>query len=475
MKKVFLIISCLIIFLVLKAVSYQEYNPNDDRFRVLALEKAKIRMEQSEREWQNAKELFEKKYISQTEYKEYELQYKNDKINYEQYMLSVIYDKPHISVVSAYKTQTEDGRIQVQLTLANTSGGNFAIEEKAMEGIKEGKLSPTMMYNVYVSLLDEQNSIISQPYEYYIKSLGFNEKKNLSFFLLKDMDAVTVSVNYGDKITEKRIYLKRKGTSNNLSITPDFYAQEVQIGATAVFRLALEFYGEGKQNLIPMIENLPSGFTWSIANESNAVTLSDIMFSPANAQQRFMLQINIPEKSEDNFELDKAIAFRFSLQNRNGEIAGYSDLQITPSGKAEIISSLDNLYYKTVKGKEIIIEPLIIENKGIKTITNISHSIILPPGWEYKIIPETIVKIDPQQKIKLKVIIIPSKSTSAGIYELKIKTQGKNVEKLISSQEQQIKIEIQEKTNVFFIIFLILLSIGVVLGLIYGMIKISKN
>lgn len=460
---------------VLNAVSYQEYNPNDDRFRVLALEKAKIRMEQSEREWQNAKQLYEKKYISLTEYKEYELQYKNDKINYEQYMLSVIYDKPHISVISAYKTQTSDGRLQVQLSLANTSGGNFAIEEKAMEGISEGKLSPTMMYNIYVSLMDDQGNIISQPYEYYIKSLGANDKKTILFYLLKDMDAVTVSVNYGDKITEKKIYLKRKGTSNSIAITPDFYAQEVQTGATANYKFAVEYYGEGKQNLLPAVENLPAGFTWSVISESNSITVSDIMFTPASAQQRFVLQISIPEKSEDNFELDKPLPFKFLLKNKEGELAGFTDLQLTPSGKAELITTIDNLYIKVEKGKEILIDPVFLENNGLRTLTNISHSLLLPPGWDYKIYPEKIIQIDPKQKIKLRIVVIPGKATASGIYEIKYKAQGKNVDKIVSAQEQQIKVEMTEEINIFLVIVLILVSLGIVGGVIYGMIKISKN
>ena len=92
----------------LNAQTYQEYNPNDERFKIIALEKAKIRLDNSERDFIAAKKLYEDNFISKDELNLYELQYKTDKLNYDQYMLSVIFDNPYINIMKAVKTKNEN-------------------------------------------------------------------------------------------------------------------------------------------------------------------------------------------------------------------------------------------------------------------------------------------------------------------------------------------------------------------------------
>lgn len=458
------------------AVTYQEYNPNDDRFKILAVQKAKIRMEQSEREWKNAQQMYEKKYISHDEYVQFETQYQNDKINYEQYMLSVIYDKPHVTILSAFKSQDESGQIRVDLTIANSSGGNYAMEELALDDIKKNsKVSPTTMYNLYVSLMDDKGSIISQPYEYRLKSLAIGKSASLHFTLLKDVEDLTVSVNYGDHVTEKHICLKRRGTQNTTTITPDFFSQDIQTGDTGNYRLEIEYFGDIKQNLVPRIVGLPDDYTWTILSEANAITVSDIQFSPAQAKQTFVLQVTVPEKVGNNIVLEKPIRFSLQLENSQGVVAGKTDLQLTPSGKAMLLVNLPNLYLSGLKGKDIVIWPMTIENRGMKNLTNLSLDITLPPNWEYRLEPKQIAKIAPQQKVKVKVIITPSSDSQSGIYEMRLKVNAKNVDKIVQTTEQQVKIEITEKTNIFLLLLGILLAIGLVTAIVISMIKIAKN
>jgi uncharacterized membrane protein len=173
--------------------------------------------------------------------------------------------------------------------------------------------------------------------------------------------------------------------------------------------------------------------------------------------------------------MDKPLPFTLNFTNKAKEVAGSVDLQITPSGKAELTVTLQNLYYQINKGKTLEIYPVIIENKGIKPITNISYDLNLPTNWEYKVVPPQITKLEPKQKIKIKVIIMPSDNTGKGIYDVKLAINGKNVDKPVQTPEQQIKLEIQEKGNVWLIIGSILLALAFVGGLVYGMIRISKN
>ena len=224
MKRIFFVLLSTMLLISLFCQTYQDYNPNYERFRMLALEQAKIRLELSERNWKNAKELFDRKMISQDEYLQHEAQFKNDRINYDIYLLGVIFDNPYITIQKADKIKDENGEVFVQLTIKNSSGGNIGIEEYILDDTMGNRVNITEIYNLYVSIKDLERNTISLPYEYHIKSLGFEKTFSMRFKLLKDVESVIISTVYGDKVTEKQIYLTRRQDSNMIMIRPDIYA-----------------------------------------------------------------------------------------------------------------------------------------------------------------------------------------------------------------------------------------------------------
>jgi hypothetical protein len=473
MKKSILILWFLSLIAGLISVSYQEYNPNDDRFRVLALQKAKIRLEQSEREWQNAKSLYDKKMISLDEFRNYELQYQNDKINFQQYMLTVIYDKPHIMVLSAAKSQAEDGKNYVDLIIQNNSGANYGIEESILKEVNSTNLSTSVIHNVYISLQDLQGNIISQPYEYHIPALKIMEKKKIRFSILKDVESVIVSANYGDKIDQKQIFLSRKTDSNLITVNTDYNSQEVESGQIAAFALKMEYFGNTKENFSYELINLPPQFTYELSSQN--VVLNNISFSSGEPVKNYDLKISVPEKTGNNIELDKTYLFELLIKNKENTIVGKTELQIIPISKADLKLTIGNLYWKGSDREKIRFLDIKLENKGMKTITNLNYDLFLPSDWEYKTIPDKIEKLDPKEKVNIKLEIIPAKNTMPGLYSLKFKITGSNVNRTVQTPEQELKIEIVKKAGVFLIILSILLALAVVVGVGYFLWKISKN
>ncbi len=473
MKSALMTLILLMISTLFYAVSYQEYNPNDERFRVLALQKAKIRLEQSEKDYLNAKELFQKNMISQSEYKEYELQYQNDKINFQQYMLTVIYDQPHIMVISAAKSQSEDGKNYVDLVIQNNSGGNYGIEESMLKEVSSEKLAPSQIHNVYISLLDLQNNIISQPYEYHIPVLKLNERKKIRFSILKDVESVIVSANYGDKIDQKQIYLSRKTDANLVNINSNFYSQEVESGQVAVFDLKLEYYGNTREKLSYECINLPKLFTYELSSDN--VIVNNFYLSQAEASKNYQLKINVPEKSGNNIELDHPYAFNVLIKNSSNIIVGQAELQIIPTSKADLKISFGNQYWKGSEKEQIRFVNIKLENKGMKTLTNLNYEVFLPNDWEYKVFPDKIEKLDPKEKLELRLEVQPAKNTLPGIYSLKFKVLANNVNRTIQTTEQELKVELVKSSSIIVIIISLLVALGIIVAVAYFFWKISKN
>ncbi|MCL2063570.1 MAG: NEW3 domain-containing protein [Candidatus Cloacimonetes bacterium] len=463
------------LFSLLNAQTYQEYNPNSERFRIIALEMAKIRLEYSEQQWRNARELFEQNLISQNDFHQYELQYKSDRLNFDMYMLSVIFDNPYINIVQADKIRDINGEVFVELIIKNTSGGNYGLEESLMEDIAGTNLSITGMYNLYISIKDMNRTIISQPYEYHITRLNFEEEYSIRFRLLKDVESAIVSTNYGDRVAEKQIYFTRRQDRSLITVIPDIYAQEIETGQMATFRLSMEYFGDIRQSFTAEMEGLPEIFTWDVFSTQSNVTMSRLVFSPAETRQNYGLRIRVPERVGNNVEFDVPIEFNMLLKNAQNEVAGIAELQIVPTGRVSMRLIVNNLYWKGNDTQEIVFSQIRLENEGMRPITNVSAEIFLPANWEYEITPQRIEILNPGERIPIEIKIKMPSNVLPGIYQLRYRMIGNSVNRNLQTSEIEFRAEVVKKTNVLVILFSVVLSLAVIVGAIVFIIKISKN
>ncbi len=475
MKKIFIILFALFILNIF-GITYQEYNPNDEQFKILALQKAKMRLQKSEKDYKNAEILFKKKFISGDEFESYKLQYENDKLNFQQYLLSVIFENPHLTIINAIKSKNNFGEDIVDLTIKNSSGGSFALEDDIIKEYSSSSLKPNSIFNVYISLKDDSGNIISQPYEYHIEELKNNEKKHISFKLLKDVQSVIVSSNYGSKYDEKKIWLKRKSKENIITITPDIYAQEVESGQVAVYNLTFEYFGEKRNKYGLKLKGLPKYFNYNFVNTENNAVISNLYFSSNNPKQIVKLSVNVPEKINDNIILDKLIDFSVNLiDSKNSAKIISAKLELTPTGKAAFSIVMNNHYLKIFKGEKINLDDIKVINEGMKDISNIDFQVFLPSEWEKKIIPEGISLLPENQQKNINLEIMPNKDVLPGIYQVKIKATARNVNHLITTSEHEIKIEIENKSNPMIIIIVILILILIIGAVVFFLLKLTKK
>lgn len=224
-----------------------------------------------------------------------------------------------------------------------------------------------------------------------------------------------------------------------------------------------------------MTEDLPDIFTWDVISLQSQVTLSGLSFSPSETIQTYGLRIRVPEKIGDNLEFDKPILFKVLLMNQIGEISGQTELQIVPTGRVNMKLSVNNLYWKGDDSEEITFKALRLENDGMKTITNISADVLLPLDWEYVLIPQKIEKLNPGEKIPIDLKVKMNKKVMPGIYQIKYKMTGNYINRNLQTSEVDFKVEVVKKTNIFVVLFVVIISIAIIITTIWFIIKISKS
>ena len=117
-------------------------------------------------------------------------------------------EDPYISVVSARRYKEGDRRrLEVIITYGAVKNETEETDTQITTRYSNGATAQEIN-NVYVSIKDETEAIIGFPYEYRIPSLKDGQEETLDFELRRNVDSLTVYLQYLDKPYPKKIHLE---------------------------------------------------------------------------------------------------------------------------------------------------------------------------------------------------------------------------------------------------------------------------
>ena len=489
-------ILCVMIFLVksgFDCVGYGQmlYNPNDERFKNLYLEKVQTDYRLQKTQFERQKMLHDKGLISEKEFAESEAIFKTAQITYQQAILSLAFEQPHITIEQAIKYQSKDGKKRVRLTLNNTTGGLLEgekIDLSDLQGIRPDQIS-----NVYVSLANEQRAIISKPYEAKIASMQYDRPVTIDFFLLQDLDNVTVRCIYGDKSEEKTIFLQKDESANKVLITAGQFSQEADLGARANFDLTLELFSNVENVYKLQVLNLPRQITYDFLEAQTNARLSQVKFSQDVNSRKISLAIYIPDRYDSgSFAIDQPITFfataipqtqttligtrekKYTTADLQGMNISFVRLELVPRGVGKIEVRATNFYQELKPGEKVQMN-LTVYNDGTRRLDNIKVQADVPLNWVAVVTPDLVSSLLPGKEQIVGVTITPPGDVNVGDYEATIKTESFADNRKVESEDKKIRMHISAGTNVFGTIVLILLLVGVLVGIVVFGVRLSRR
>ncbi|MEM6648561.1 MAG: hypothetical protein AAF730_20145, partial [Bacteroidota bacterium] len=360
------------------------FNQRDDQYVLLGLKRAKEAYEAAEADYNRQKALADKGLIPPSELERAERDYSDAEVNYQQSLLAVIFENQYVVVSRAVKYRVSDSRRGVRVTIENASRGGSEFEH--LIGVQDElfrSLQPDVVNNVYVSLVNEDDAIISQPYEQKIDRLTFGEPVTLNFGLLQDVDAVTVSMIYGNGTQQSRkIFLQKDASVNVASIQAEQFSQEVELGGTTDFDMDLELFS-GESNTFKLeVVNLPREINRYFVDPATSNRLSQFQFNEGVNTRQAGLKVFLPDRPTDDVLMDDPIAFyalaiprervdefpnigneTLSLSDIQAMRVGYTRLELVPRGVGELLVRAQVLSF-TIKPGEPVEATIEVVNEG---------------------------------------------------------------------------------------------------------------
>jgi uncharacterized membrane protein len=348
------------------------------------------------------------------------------------------------------------------------------------------------IYNIYVSLVDkETKTIIGSPYEFRIPFIELGKSGSADFELLKDAETLTVSLNYNNKKDEKNIYLKKGGSSNIIDIAAMQFSQEADLSSGTTYQLSLERFSTSDDIYRLLIINLPRQITYDFTDGGSKV--SQIRFAQGVNVKKLTLQIYLPDRDDEQVVIDKPIHFRVlaltnaeyskldgknlenvALSDLKATVSGEEELEIIPRGRGKIEVRSNSLYHEITAGQEVSMD-ITVRNGGRRRLDNIKINAEKPLGWQTLITPDVIKSLDPEKEATVNIRILPPEDGGVGAQEVKIKTEAMADNRKVETEDKTVRIQMNAATSVWGTILLILALLGLIGGIIWFGIKLSKK
>ncbi len=490
MKNIFTILLTLI-FCGITTVYAQD---ESEASLLLDLKKTRAEYEVLKQRFDNDSRLYDEKALSLSELTTTRNELLAKEVDYQKLILRLIAQQSYLTIEDAVKYQNREEKRMVRVTLKSAMEGNEEYLNQFQEhfDIFTPEMRSGKIYNIYVSLVDnESKTIVGSPYEYRIDAIPLGESATVHFELLKDVENLTVVLNYNNRKDEKNIYLKKDASMNLIDITSMQFSQETNLNSSATYDLSLERFSTTDDVYRLHVVNLPRQISYEFVDGSSKV--SQIRFAQGVNTKTISLRIYLPDREDEQIQTDVPISF-FAIAIKNDDYAkfasltseelitenihefaaGLETLEIIPKGKGKIDVLVNSLYYE-IYSDQSLSTSVTIRNSGSRTLHNIRLNVTTPQNWEVRIEPDLIPALDMDQEQKIDVTIIPSSETLVGAQEVKIGAHALSDNLRVDSEDKILRVKINARKSIGGTVLLVGILVLVISAVVIFAFKLSKK
>jgi hypothetical protein len=488
---------------------------NTEAQRLLELKRLELALNQAKAKRDRTKILYDQGLGSQADYEAAEIAFRQAQVDFQQAFLRLFAETPRLDVASAIKYQRPDGSKYVRVTVKNNSGvvmdyklfGISASDVQLPDQMKMRELTdirvslkepastpgaaPAAAATANQAVASIPNAVISDPYSAYVPKLEVGEEKTLEFGLLKDVDALMVSLFYNGREEEQQVYLEKDPSANIVSMSSEEVSLEADLGGQATYNLHLEQFTKSSNPFTLVTVNLPSQVAHDFLDPVSQSRLSQVRFPEGVTSQKLQLRLSLPDKVDERVILDKPLTFWALVMdpaqaNQLDPSKAYSEpqigalkcgkvrLELIPRGVGRIEVSAPSLYQEIRVGEQVDLN-LTVKNTGTRVVHNVHVSTEDPLNWRAVLTPETVAKLDPNEEGYVKLKVLPPPDVGVGDYEVKIKTDAISDNRKVPTQDQSDRIHVMAPPNVKTTAALVALLLALVGGIVVFSIRLTRR
>jgi len=232
------------------------------------------------------------------------------------------------------------------------------------------------------------------------------------------------------------------------------------VGESPVFELEISNLGKEDDSYRLTVDGLPPEWYYRFKESSDGAEISEI-YIPAGETRTLYLEIVTP------YDVDVG---EYSFRAIARSLFAESSLNLTLKLTGVYRMSLYSPYYsyEIKKGESAKISLTVINSGSGTTLTNIKPEVSAPEGWMARISPEVQSKLEPGEKVKFEISLVPPADIVPSDYKITVKVRSDQLE-----EEEEFRIVVEESS--YAALYGLLIILGIFGGLYYMFRKYGRR
>ncbi len=485
------------------------------------VEQAKVEMDKASVELEKVRLLFEEELETIEKLNEAEQKYGQAVVKHKQAQIKLKIKRLEflkgatlVTVVDAKKYRNQEGQIMASVTIRNDSDINKArVAMEDVEELDDERLGALLKVdNVIVTLLGQVQltsgvglnarstpsgkAIVGEPFQQIVPELEYQQEKVLEYRLLrKDLETVTVSLQFLGTQKDYDVFLKKESKQDLPIVTSTQYSQIGYLGSKILYDLNLERLAKTEANFALVVLNLPPEIPFAFLDPQSNAILTQVKFTEELSKQSLYFEVSLPEKLKRELvganisfyivvthQAELKSIFEVKKQYENHlppeEIAKLKgekvELILIPRGMGKLEIMAPNLFKEVEQGQPIELKFNIL-NSGTLALRQVTPELDLPLEWEGELVPTLAEMVDGGAKALFKANIRPPEDIAVGEYVVRVKVKGHSGMEAIEALDKDFTIRVAAKSNITGTVILVTVLVVLVVGIAIASIKISRR
>lgn len=422
--------------------------------QAMRLEKARLAVEFAKLEYERAVKGKELGITADLTVQAQERAYRAAQLEYEEALLLASAASRQVIIRSATKARAADGRSYATIGISYYAGGTDR-SEATHRFLKT-------VDNVSVSLVSD-GVVVSLPYQARLGTMRDGQTTTARFLLLKDVESLEIVIRHGGEEQRTKVYLLQAEGGRHVAISTSQSSQDVELGGTATFDVALERLRRDFSVFKLALTGLPSAVTYEFQAVDTGARVSQAEFSDEVSSARLRLKVYLPKTAPPQW-LDRPLPFQVLCAPPDGAEAAVARFEIIPRGMGKIELQVANLFHDLQAGRPLVL-PAKLSNLGTRTVHNVRISTDLPLDWKAQITPAVVPALPQNDDVHLQITVSPPPGIATGEYEARLRPESTAFGRRVEGEERIVRIRIIPPSRPWTVIFL---SGGVIALLVGG-------
>ena len=448
------ILSCAV-STIARQLPAQLFNPRDDRYRALGLQRAKAEYERASAEWRRARELRTRGLMSDAELEEREAARVRARVDLLQQALAASDAAPHVLIERARKRRLASGATEVELTLsgAPSADGDAVTLVGGLDDDVRRELAAQDQGRLFVSLKASpgaDGAIIAIPYERVLPRLAGGARVRTTFRLVRDATDLVVALDYAGRTEERRILLESDGGGAGILLYLPQPAQEADLGAQATYEVTVERVRDDVSAVRVAVEGLPPAATAEVRAADGDARLTVLRFALGERTKRLRVLVTLPNDEGGGVRVDTTLRFSVAAEptaegavgtRAFGAAAARVEAELVPRGIGRAELRLAAGWVESRAGDSTRMSAT-VRNAGTRALAGVRLTTEAPPGWRIEAHPSTLTSLAVGTDVPVTVLVTPDPAATTGDYEARLRLEGGAGERPLESEPRVLRVHI---------------------------------